>query len=74
MSALSFFDEKRGVVAARFEWGQWWQTVQELHMKLPLPPGTKAKQVQLKVQPNHISLTIAEKSIFQVGKVPLKLS
>lgn len=66
---LSFFDEKRGVVPAKTDWGSWWQTVQEVHIKVQLPEGTTAKQIKVNVKPKHIQCVIQGKIIFEVRNI-----
>lgn len=66
---LSFFDEKRGVVPAQTDWGCWWQTVQEVHIKVKLPEGTTSKQIKVDLKPKHIKCSIQGNIIFE-GELP----
>ncbi|KAL0274315.1 UNVERIFIED_CONTAM: hypothetical protein PYX00_006768 [Menopon gallinae] len=62
---LSFFDEKRGTVKAKTDWGYWWQTVQEVHVQVNLPEGTKSKEIKVDIKPNYIKCDVKGKTIFE---------
>lgn len=66
---LSFFDEKRGTVKAQTDWGSWWQTVQEVHIQVNLPEGTKSKEIKVDIKPNHIKCVVQGKTIFEVMRL-----
>lgn len=65
--SLSHFDEKSGVVPFKTEWGSWWQTVHEVHIEVNLPPNTRSKDVNVKIQTNHIECIVHKNTIFKVS-------
>lgn len=65
--AVSFFDEKSGIVPCNTEWGRWWQTVDELHIEVKLPINTKSKDVKVNVTNSNITCQIFGKTLFSVS-------
>lgn len=65
--AVSFFDEKSGIVPCNTEWGRWWQTVDELHIEVRLPINTKSKDVKVIVTNSNITCQIFGKTLFSVS-------
>lgn len=65
--AVSFFDEKSGIVPCNTEWGRWWQTVDELHIEVKLSDSIKAKDVKLNITNSSISCQILGKTLFSVS-------
>ncbi|CAG0884281.1 unnamed protein product [Darwinula stevensoni] len=65
MSELSHFDERSGVVECKTPWGTWYQTVAEVHIQVKLPPGTKGKEVSVRVTPSSISCHVRGNEIFK---------
>ncbi|WAQ98832.1 NUDC2-like protein [Mya arenaria] len=43
---MSHFDETSGVIVCGTEWGRWWQTLEEVHVEVDLPEGTKASMLR----------------------------
>lgn len=64
--ANSHFDEKSGIVAHNVQdWGRWYQTVAEVVVEIDLQPGTRGKDVNIVLKPNHISCTVLGKLMFE---------
>lgn len=63
------FDERSGFVPCQTKWGRWWQTVAEVHVEVEVPPGTKAKFIQVTVKPSHIQAVVLDKVVFEVGVI-----
>ncbi|KAK4308201.1 hypothetical protein Pmani_020089 [Petrolisthes manimaculis] len=59
------FDERSGFVPCQTPWGRWWQTVAEVHVEVDVPPGTRAKFIQVSVKPSHIRAVVLDKVIFE---------
>ncbi|KAL1110240.1 hypothetical protein AAG570_008317 [Ranatra chinensis] len=73
--SLSHFDEKSGVVNCQTPWGRWWQNVQEVHVEIDLPPGTRSKDLKIKIEPTFIECsrgngTILKGELFSVVHSP----
>ncbi|KAJ1530387.1 hypothetical protein ONE63_005296 [Megalurothrips usitatus] len=62
---LSHFDEKSGIVRSTTPWGCWWQTVQEVHIEVTLPPNTKSKEINVNIQPKFIEVVVRKVSVFK---------
>ncbi len=63
---MSNFEEKSGIVAHKTEWGRWYQTVSEVTIEVDLEPGTRGKEVQCQIKPNHLSCKVRDKLLFEV--------
>ena len=66
MTELSHFDERSGVVECKTPWGSWYQTVAEVHIQVKLPPGTRGKEVSVRVTPTSITCHVRGNEIFKV--------
>ncbi|XP_052283051.1 nudC domain-containing protein 2-like isoform X2 [Dreissena polymorpha] len=62
---MSHFDESSGIVACRTEWGQWWQTMEEVYVEVNLEEGTTAKMVKCAVTNKTLSVTVKDKIIIK---------
>lgn len=66
--SVSHFDEKSGIVPFKTEWGQWWQTVDEVHIELTNLDHVKSRDVLMHITPNGIKCTIRGNVVLQVLK------
>jgi len=65
--AVSYFDEKSGIVPCNTEWGRWWQTVDELHIEITLSVNTKSRDIKVNVTNSSITCQILGKTLFSVS-------
>lgn len=72
--AVSYFDEKSGIIPCNTEWGRWWQTVDELHIEVTLSVNTKSKDVKVNVTNSSITCQIFGKTLFSVSLLLLFLA
>ena len=63
---MSDFDERSGVVYCRVPWGQWGQTIEEVHLEVDVPVGTKSRDIQCEIKPRSISVVIHGKEVIKV--------
>lgn len=61
------FDERSGFVPCITEWGMWWQTVNEVHIEINVPPGTKPKDITLLIKKREISVNVSSKELLKVS-------
>lgn len=66
---LSHFDEKSGIVRCSTPWGCWWQTVQEVHIEVNLPPNTKSKEITAIIKPKNIEVTVKKETVLKVSAI-----
>ena len=63
---MSDFDERSGVVYCRVAWGQWGQTIEEVHIEVEAPVGTKSRDIHCEIKPRSISVVISGKEVIKV--------
>ena len=63
---MSDFGERSGVVYCRVPWGQWGQTIEEVHMEVEAPVGTKSRDIHCEIKPRSISVVICGKEVIKV--------
>jgi hypothetical protein len=61
---MTNFDEQSGAVCLQTPWGQWWQTVDEVQVEVRLDHPVDARQIQLHIDTNRISVTVNGSIIF----------
>ena len=66
MVSVSHFDEKSGIVPFKTEWGQWWQTIDEVHIELTDLKDIKAKDVTIQITSHDIKCTVRGNMMLQV--------
>ena len=64
---MSDFDEKSGIVPCTTEFGQWWQTIDEVMIEITLPEGTKAKQIKCISTNRKLKVTVQDNIILEVN-------
>ncbi|KAK3912356.1 NudC domain-containing protein 2 [Frankliniella fusca] len=62
---LSHFDEKSGTVRCPTPWGNWWQTVQEVHIEVNLPPNSKSREIDVNLEPKSIEVLVRKELVFK---------
>lgn len=65
---LSHFDEKSGIIPFKTDWGQWYQTIEEVHIEITEFNNLKSRDVELKITTNYIKCQILSKTVFEVIK------
>lgn len=64
--SLSHFDEKSGIVPHQTEWGQWWQTIEEIHIEINKFKNLKSKDVNTIFSPTNIKCIIQNETVIEV--------
>lgn len=64
---MANFDEKSGTVPCKTEWGQWWQTIEEVFIEINTVQGTIVKDIKCEIKPKHIKIVIKGVSILEVA-------
>ncbi|NXY86564.1 NUDC2 protein, partial [Alcedo cyanopectus] len=62
------FEERSGVVPCGTPWGCWYQTLEEVFIEVPVPLGTRAKDVRCALHSRHIALSVRGREVLQ-GKL-----
>ncbi|XP_052797031.1 nudC domain-containing protein 2-like isoform X2 [Mya arenaria] len=57
-SEMSHFDETSGVIVCGTEWGRWWQTLEEVHVEVDLPEGTKASMLRCTITNKTLNVLV----------------
>ena len=65
----SHFDEKSGVICHKTDFGQWYQTVDEVMILVTLESGTRGKEVHVDIQPNKVKCVVRGKIIFEASTI-----
>ena len=61
---MAHFDEKSGLIFCNTEWGNWSQTVEEVHITVNLKTRTRGRDVTCEIRPNSIRLVIQSVELF----------
>lgn len=61
------FEERSGVVPCVTPWGQWYQTLEEVFIEVQVPPGTRAQDIQCRLQSRHVALAVGGREILKVA-------
>ena len=64
---MSNFDERSGIVACSTPWGQWYQTMEEVHIEVNVPEGTISKQININCTPTQLTCVVRGESIIKVN-------
>ncbi|XP_040570958.1 nudC domain-containing protein 2 [Lepeophtheirus salmonis] len=59
------FDESSGTVNCKTDWGEWYQTVKEVVILVNVEPGTKSRDVEIKIKPKRISCKVRGALLFE---------
>ncbi|CAK8690683.1 nudC domain-containing protein 2-like [Clavelina lepadiformis] len=59
----SHFDEKSGVVNCVTDWGQWYQTAEEIILEINTHSNIRGRDVSVKITPTHISCFIKKEEV-----------
>ena len=70
---MTHFDETAGAIPCPTPWGHWYQTVEEVYVLVDLPTGTKAKQLDVKIRPESVSVSL-DKCVIFTGKWSRKVA
>ncbi|XP_005996915.1 nudC domain-containing protein 2 [Latimeria chalumnae] len=62
------FDERSGVVQCQTDWGQWYQTMEEVFIEVNVPQGTSAKEVRCELGSRTLALSVKGKEVIK-GKL-----
>lgn len=65
---MTSFDEKSGIVACDTPWGRWWQTMEEVHVEVHVPDGTRSKDIKVDIGNKQLQVTAANTHYIQ-GKL-----
>lgn len=63
---MAHFDEKSGYIPCKTEWGQWWQTNEEVFIEINVPQGTLAKDIKCAFAPKHIKIAVKGETVIEV--------
>lgn len=63
---MAHFDEKSGYIPCKTEWGQWWQTNEEVFIEINVPQGTLAKDIKCAFAPKHIKIAVKGETVLEV--------
>ncbi|XP_050440603.1 nudC domain-containing protein 2-like [Adelges cooleyi] len=69
---MDIFGDSNLIVPCETEWGKWWQTLEEVHVEVNVPKGTKSKEVKVDATNTDITCIVAGKTIFS-GKLFKKI-
>lgn len=70
---MAHFDEKSGYIPCKTEWGQWWQTNEEVFIEINVPQGTLAKDIKCAFAPKHIKIAVKGETVIEVvNHLPVK--
>eukprot|EP00096_Caligus_rogercresseyi_P010522 TRINITY_DN3875_c0_g1_i1.p1 TRINITY_DN3875_c0_g1~~TRINITY_DN3875_c0_g1_i1.p1 ORF type:complete len:167 (+),score=57.85 TRINITY_DN3875_c0_g1_i1:46-546(+) len=59
------FDETSGTVNCKTDWGEWYQTLEEVVILVNLEPDTKSKDISLDIKPKKIVCKVKGKLVFE---------
>ncbi|BFZ15117.1 hypothetical protein BsWGS_18156 [Bradybaena similaris] len=62
---MAHFDERSGVIPCKTEWGQWWQTVDEVYVEINSSAELKAKEIKCTITPKRIRVEVKGNLIFE---------
>ncbi|XP_067851900.1 nudC domain-containing protein 2 [Heptranchias perlo] len=62
------FDERSGTVPCKTPWGEWYQTMEEVHIDVRVPPGTSAKEIKCTLSSKYLALSVKGTEILK-GKL-----
>jgi len=65
---MSDFDERSGVVLCKTDWGEWWQTMDEVYVCILVVPGTCSKDIHVSIKPNSLKVVINGQAVID-GKL-----
>lgn len=60
----SDFDERSGVACCKTPWGNWYQTVEDVVIVINVEKGTRGKEVNVVIEPQHISCVVRGRELF----------
>ncbi|XP_050416535.1 nudC domain-containing protein 2 [Patella vulgata] len=55
---MTDFDERSGAVVVKTDWGQWFQSMEDLNIEINVPPNTKAKDIKCDIGNKHLSVDV----------------
>jgi len=55
---MSLFEEKSGTVDFQTPQYSWTQTLSDVQVSIPVPAGTRGRDINFKLEPNRITLGI----------------
>lgn len=65
---MDFFNDTNVAVPCETEWGKWWQNLEEIHIEVRVPKGTKSRDVKVEASNSQITCNVSGKTIFSVSK------
>ncbi|XP_062608745.1 nudC domain-containing protein 2-like [Saccostrea cucullata] len=66
---MAHFDERSGYIPCKTDWGQWWQTNEEVYIEVNVPEGTPAKHIKCAISHKHIRITVKGQTVIE-GDLP----
>lgn len=57
-----YFVDKSEPIITTLDWGRWWQNVHEVNIEMTIPPGTKAKDLSVKIKTKQLDCKIKKGS------------
>ena len=64
---MTDFDERSGIVPCQTPWGKWWQTIDDVFMEIPVPDGTKSKEIKVEFKPKYLKVVISGAILIDVS-------
>jgi hypothetical protein len=55
---MSHFDEKAGTIDCKTDKYTWTQTIDEVQVTVPVPAGTKGRDVEVVIKPNYLKVKL----------------
>jgi len=65
---MSNFDERSGVVCCKTDWGEWWQTMEEVYVCIQVPSGSRARDLSVLIKPHTLKVIVQGKVVID-GKL-----
>ncbi|XP_060064793.1 nudC domain-containing protein 2-like [Ylistrum balloti] len=62
---MANFDERAGIISAITDWGQWWQTIEEVYIEIAIPTGTSVKEIKCEIRPKHIKVAVKSRTVVE---------
>ena len=52
------FEEKSGLTTCKTSWGNWGQTIEDIHIEVNLKKGTSAKSISCTIETSHLTIKV----------------
>ena len=69
---MAHFDERSGIVPCKTEWGNWWQTLEEVYVEVNPGKEISAKVVECDIKARHLKVVVNREVLINV-RIPSSL-